>query len=109
MLLILLVVLCASTAFAGSELTTVLPWNEPFNPQYFSINKETGTVYQLEGGIAYGPTRVLPSPGQRNNGLPPVLPSGRPRTENYWSSPDMAIDLNQQLDRDLNRMLGLPD
>lgn len=108
-ILVALMLSLYGTVVAASEMTTVIPWEEPFHPQYFLYNRDLGTIYQMEGGTVTGPTRILPNPGSRNPATMPFIPPSRPRNENYWSSPDMAIDLNQQLDRDLNRMLGLPE
>ena len=105
----ILLLMVSSTVFAGSEMTTVIPFDAPFQPEYYLYNQTTGIISQLEGGTVTNQSRVIPPPGQRNPATMPFIPPSRPRNENYWSSPEMAIDLNQQLDRDLNRMLGLPD
>lgn len=108
-MLLALVLGLHGTAFAGTELTTVIPFDAPFQPEYYLYNQTTGIISELQGGTVTNQARVIPRPGSRNPATMPFIPPSRPRAENYWSSPDMAIDLNQQLDRDLNRMLGLPD
>lgn len=105
----ILLLMVSSTAFAASEMTTVIPFDAPFQPEYYLYNQTTGIISEMQGGTVTNQARVIPNPGQRNPSTMPFIPPSRPRTENYWSSPDMAIDLNQSLDRDLNRMLGLPD
>ena len=86
-MLLALVLGLYGTAFAGTELTTVIPFDAPFQPEYYLYNKTTGIISEMEGGVWTGQARVLPPPGQRNPATMPFIPPSRARAR-----PPCAID-----------------
>ena len=49
------------TAFAGTELTTVIPFEVPFQPDYYLYNQTTGIISEMQGGTYTNQARLSPT------------------------------------------------
>lgn len=108
--LCVLLLLVAVAAQAETERVGVVTPDRPFDPTFYLFNRELGLIWQLEGGAAVGPTRILP--GTRSAGLPPtmpvlpMLPSG---PSYYERNSDFQRSIIDSLDDDFNRLIRLTE